>query len=323
METPASSVIFSKYRYLPVFFLTLLLIACEQTDKATAKNTNSANVPATVAETPADQSSTVEETPSSPTANDIANLSRAMHGAASQQPNDAPRDKHGNRYIIGDLGGVPVNLPPSVVHYVEYSDSPGFNPERLRNYNPPTRDYNSIIISFGFVFRNRDMQFLDREDRATVEAEKQARGEENDWADVSVTLRTEGSNPNLFDDIVRDFSRKNPYNPERPIRFHWTPTGEKQFGLEVYIHPGINPENGKPWREHERADDHFVFRAADGRVKTVIRCGNVNVINSCNHYFDFPPPMQIRIKLWYERAVLSQWRQFEENAVKLLYGFQK
>ena len=46
------------------------------------------------------------------TTEDMGNLARAMHGAASQQPDDAPKDKYGQPYIIGNLGGVPVNLPP-------------------------------------------------------------------------------------------------------------------------------------------------------------------------------------------------------------------
>lgn len=92
----------------------------------------------------------------------MGNLARAMHGAANQQPDNAPKDKYGQPYIIGNLGGVPVNLPPSIVELVEYDDSPGFDPEKLRTYDPPTRSYQSIIESLGLDFRNHDSVLYDR-----------------------------------------------------------------------------------------------------------------------------------------------------------------
>ena len=90
----------------------------------------------TTAETPA---------PPPPTMEDVAALSRVMHGAASQQPADTPLDAYDNPYIIGNLGGYPVNLPSSVVSLLEYDDSPGWDREKLRNYQPPVRNYQSII----------------------------------------------------------------------------------------------------------------------------------------------------------------------------------
>ena len=271
------------------------------------------------------KSSTVAPTSNAqpPGAQDIAHLNAAMHGAASQQPDDAPKDSYGKPYIIGDLGGVAVNLPASIVRYVEYDDSPGFNPERLRNYQPPTRSYSSPITSFGFTFRNHDRQFLDRNNGALLEAKKQARGAENDWVSVSISAMQPDSNPDWLNNTVKNFARLDPIEPDDPVRFHWVPSGVTVFGLEEYIHPGIDAKTGKPWRMHKMADDYYVARTADGRVQTVIRCSNMNVINLCKHYFYFPSVMKIRINMTYERAVLSQWQQFEESATRLVLGFAK
>ncbi|MBS9781290.1 MAG: hypothetical protein KGV56_02230 [Gammaproteobacteria bacterium] len=125
----------------------------------------------------------------SPSGDDMVNLAMAMHGAAGQQPDDAPKDKYGRAYIIGDLGGVPVNLPQSVVEFVEYDDSPGWNPEALRNYKPSVRSYQSIIESFGFFFRNHDKVLLDRDDHK-INQQYEKRGNtfspEEDWVDVNI-----------------------------------------------------------------------------------------------------------------------------------------
>ena len=136
------------------------------------------------------------------TAEDMGNLARAMHGAASQQPDDAPKDKYGQPYIIGNLGGVPVNLPPSIVELVEYDDSPGFDPEKLRTYDPPTRSYQSIIESLGFDFRNHDSVLYDRNDptlRQEYDSERRQGGD--DWVSINISAGSRyGTNPHALDD---------------------------------------------------------------------------------------------------------------------------
>lgn len=83
-----------------------LLFACDkpQADK-TAKPAAQAATSATQAE------NTASGGMPNITDEDMGNLVRAMHGAASQQPDDAPKDKYGQPYIIGTLGGAPKNLP--------------------------------------------------------------------------------------------------------------------------------------------------------------------------------------------------------------------
>ena len=83
-----------------------LLSACDkpQADKAAKPAAQAAATAAAVSSAPATPSGEMPNI----TAEDMGNLARAMHGAASQQPDDAPKDKYGQPYIIGNLGGVPV-----------------------------------------------------------------------------------------------------------------------------------------------------------------------------------------------------------------------
>lgn len=263
-----------------------------------------------------------------PSAADVGNLARAMGGgAAGIMPDDAPKDKYGKPYIIGNLGGVPVNLPPTIVRFVEYTDSPGFNPQALRNFKPSVRTYDSIITSFGFDFRNHDKQMLDRHNDALVEERKQelkaARIESHDWIRVSISAKFANSNPNFLDDSVAHYYERNPHLPHTPIYHYWQPNGEYFHGLQVNIHPGIDPKTGKAWREHEDAKDIFVYRDNEGRVKSIMNCTNKGIINSCTHRFKFPEEMSIFISIEYNRDNLPSWQELEKNAINMVLDFRK
>ena len=107
---------------IAALFFAILLASCEQPKKNAAPSAKTATTETvTTAETaavPAEKNST--SAPPEPTVADIVALSNAMHGAANQQPDDAPKDQYGEPYIIGNLGGFPVNLPASVVSLVEF-----------------------------------------------------------------------------------------------------------------------------------------------------------------------------------------------------------
>lgn len=100
-----------------------LLSACDkpQVDKAAKPAVQATSSAAAVSSAPA-----ADGMPNI-TTEDMGNLARAMHGAASQQPDDAPKDKYGQPYIIGNLGGVPVNLPASVAKFMRHDSFP--NPD--------------------------------------------------------------------------------------------------------------------------------------------------------------------------------------------------
>lgn len=265
--------------------------------------------------------------PPPPSGADAANLARAMGGgAAGIMPDDAPKDKYGKPYIIGDLGGVPVNLPPSVVEYVEYNDSPGFNPQALREFQPPVRSYDSVLTSFGFEFRLSDKQLYDRQDRVIYAQRKEdySVGQGEEWIRVSILSGPSyGSNPDALGTYLEGATDKayleGPYI--LPFEYHEL-LPEKQYGLEVYASPGINPDTQLPWRQYQHAEDIFVNRDSEGKVQTYIRCGNAYKLLTCTHHINFPAHMRIRVSMWYLRAQLPQWQTIEAAAIELINSFQ-
>ena len=292
----------------------VLLPAC---DKAPAEK-NAKPAPQT-AVTAAAANPAPAETPNI-TAEDMGNLARAMHGAASQQPDDAPKDQYGQPYIIGNLGGVPVNLPPSIVELVEYDDSPGFDPEKLRTYDPPTRSYQAIIESLGFDFRNHDSVVYDRNNptlRQEYDTERRRGG--NDWVSLNISAGSRyGTNPHALDDYFDGYLELAEIAPAPYVNIH-----QQYYGLDTYINEGIDPETQRPFREHWLAEDMFVFRDEQGNVQTIIKCANDDVKSPpCTHRFNFPPPMKIRISMMYPRQNLAQWQTIQNKAVQFIQGFQ-
>ena len=301
-----------------------LLFACDkpQADKTAKSAAQAITTAAAVSSVPA-----ADGMPNI-TTEDMGNLARAMHGAASQQPDDTPKDKYGQPYIIGNLGGVPVNLPSSVVSLVEYDDSPGWDPEKLRTYNPPTRSYQSIITSFGFDFFNNDAQLFDRNDPTMCERNKNDWGIDGSKSDrVSVHILFDPQHPPKYKNLdhhlawYMDKMWIEPPHPDHSSYFE--KTTEILYGLEVYINPGIDSKTGKPWREHENAQDLFVGRDSEGHVQTLIECSNKPIpAPVCVHYLISPYPMQIKIDVDYGRPQLSQWQSIQRNTIQFATGFQ-
>ncbi len=303
----------------PAFFLCglyFVLAACEQSAEE--------NSPA--AETTASSQSIVAEKDSetlagaAPTADDMANLAAAMGGAKDQQPDDAPKDKYGNPYIIGNLGGFPANLPASVVHLVEYEDSPGWDMEALRNYHPPVRSYDSAFTSFGFYFRNDSNEIYDNNNHEMLVAyEKRTKIplSEDDWIDVGVQSGSRKSKPGWLDRIFA--AKIDPQHSSIPWNY-WISSGEFQFGLERYFQPESDPDTGKKWRDR----DLFIYQDENGKVQTYIECSTAetSAYPSCEHRFNFPPPMQVDVRLGYGRHQLANWREIEAHTIAFILGFK-
>lgn len=310
---------------IAALFFAILLASCEQPKKSAAPSAKTATT-ATVATaetttTPPKLNTEGNDKTPSPTATDIAALSNAMHGAASQQPDYAPKDQYGNPYIIGDLGGVPVNLSSATVELLEYNDSPGFNIEKARNYHPPKRNYQSVIKSFGFWFRERDMQLYDRNNIRIVNEFNIAEDtpKDNDWVSVSVSSGSSyGTAPYPYDIGLKNDTE---YPSVADIPYHFP--GERQYGLDLYTVPGINRDTGVLWRESPRAQDIFVKYSSDGHIETYIRCSNSKVPSPpCDHSFIFPKTMRIRVSLYYNRHLLHKWQAIQEKAQNLILGFK-
>lgn len=317
------------HRFLFPAILILGLAACDnkafQPRAAADSATNSAadSAPAQVQNSQAEKPSNAVNLPPPPSGADAANLARAMGGgAAGIMPDDAPKDKYGKPYIIGDLGGVPVNLPSAVVHLVEYSDSPGWDREKLRNYKPPKRTYQSVINSFGFEFRHSDGELLDIWANKAI-ARKEQQQADNPWIDVGISTgegfqaRFKGGRDTYLNAAVDKLDDEG-----RHPTSYYEKTGEIFHGLELYASPGIDPDTGIPWRQHRSAEDIFVAWNKEGNVSTIIKCTNRNVPRPpCRHRFLAQINKNLAIRLNYSRHVLKDWQKFERMAESIIAGF--
>lgn len=221
----------------------------------------------------------------SPTLQDAQNLAEVMSGAREKINPEIPKDKYGRPlYRIGNLGGSPVRLPQGI-EYLEYSDSPGWNPEAIKNYNPEKRTYDSVIESFGFEFRNSDLVIYNFRDNDLYKAKMRdfENPETFDWIDVTIRSgKAYGDEPEALTKSLKSRINREYTSPDK---IYERLEKEDKYGLEVYVNPGINPETNKPWREELIATDLFIARDEKGLVKTYISCFNANVpFPPCNHH---------------------------------------
>ncbi len=309
---------------IAALFFAILLASCEQPKKNAAPSAKTATTAAVAAAetttTPPKLNTEGNDKTPSPTVADIAALSNAMHGAADQQPDDVPKDQYGEPYIIGTLGGIPVNLPSATVELLEYDDSPGFDIEKARDYHPPQRNYQSVIKSFGFWFRESDAQLYDRNNHKLIDEFNMAEDtpKDNDWVKVSILSGSGyGTVPYPYDSSLKN-DMEYPSVADIPYNF----TGQQQYGLDLYTVPGVNKNTGILWRESPRAEDIFVKYSAGGHIETYIRCSNNKVPSSpCKHDFIFPDTMKIRVSLYYSRNFLSKWQSIQEKTQKFIISF--
>ena len=119
---------------------------------------------------------------------ETALLAKAMAGQKDIPTKNNPRDKKRIPYIIGDLGGQPVNLPRGAIELLEYEDSPGWDKEKQKTYKPKERTYQSKITSFGFQFRLSDKAIKQYKvtDHEYYQETKFPKNRDHDWMRVSI-----------------------------------------------------------------------------------------------------------------------------------------
>jgi hypothetical protein len=84
---------------------------------------------------------------------------------------------------IGDLGGLPVSIPPRIARFVEYEGDPHFLEPR---HGPrPVRTFESKLRSFGFEVRFPDMALVHDE---TPEQKREIHSFNTMWLSVGVSV---------------------------------------------------------------------------------------------------------------------------------------
>ena len=223
---------------------------------------------------------------------------------------------------IGDLGGVPVDMPKNLVHFVAYDGDPTFG--NKREHPKPMRTYDSKINSFGFDLRYTDNTMLDTTNKALKSAYRRDNKRnlgDNPWVSVSVNSGDRVTVPNPTHRI--GYGTLNP-SKEAGLAHEYEPLNEIQFGLEVYAPPGIDPATNKPWREDRYAKDVFLRRDKTGQIITHIECSNRDVPRPpCTHFFDLGPQRNLSIRAHYSRYNLADWQKIENLVRQQLLSFRK
>ena len=222
--------------------------------------------------------------------------------------------------IIGDLGGVPVEMPRDSVRLVEYNGDPDWG-ESFEGA-VPERTYDSKISSFGFDVRYTDGAIYDGiVGKYADEYEAQKNLSDSPWVSVGVNSGNRYYGTGGIDRIGQGTINAMP--DEHPV-FTYAKLPDTQFGLEVYAPPGVDPKTNTPWRDARSAKDIFIQQNEGGVITTYIECSNRDVERPpCTHYFDLEPDMKLDVYVSYSRYVLKDWQQIEQVVRAALLGFRK
>lgn len=223
---------------------------------------------------------------------------------------------------IGNLGGVPVDLPKNLVHFVAYNGDPTFG--NKREHPKSTRSYDSKINSFGFDVRYIDNTILDESDKGLKSAYRRDNKRnlgDNPWVSVSVSS---GDNYHGAGAPHRIGYGTISASDVHPV-YTYAKLDNNQFALEVYAPPGIDPKTGRPYREDSSARDVFIQRDKTGQIITYIECINRKDVPSppCSHKFDIEPQMGLYVSAQYSRHNLADWQQIEQVVRQQVLNFRK
>ena len=222
--------------------------------------------------------------------------------------------------VIGDLGGVPVEMPRDSVHLVEYNGDPDWGEDFEGAV--PKRTYKSKISSFGFDVRYTDGALYDGVvGKVSDEYEAQNNLSDSPWVSVGVNsgdrYHGKGAVHRIGDGTIVA-------RPDEIPVYTYKKLPDTQFGLEVYASPGINPKTNTPWREDDYAEDVFIQRDEGGVIVSYIKCSNRDVKRPpCTHYFDVEPEMGLYVYVDYSRYVLKDWQRIEQVVREALLNFRK
>lgn len=258
------------------------------------------------------------------TDNETALLAKTMAGQKDIPTKNNPRDKKRIPYIIGDLGGQPVNLPRGAIELLEYEDSPGWDKEKWKTYQPKERTYNSKITSFGFQFRLSDKAIKQYKVTDHEYYQETKRPKIHDWIRVSV-----GSHP-----VIRKNKTAYKYpiidfkvNIEHKDRFcKYSEIPEYTYNLDLYISYFDNGEKCKRINIGENFyggyDDLYIHRDKNNIIDTSISCSNRG-IKHCRQRFSLHKhnDMQVEVSVRYHRYLLPQWQEIQDKTTEIILGF--
>jgi hypothetical protein len=251
-------------------------------------------------------------------------------GTLRIDPEHNPDNSEALRYVVGDLGGMPVRIDRRVVHFVEYDGDPGWGERRAGPV--PRRTSSSKLNSFGFYARYPDLGSLSdpevREDferyQSTQRATNHGAKIKTTWLDGAVLAGEHylehGSLDRFYNNTIGDPDR-------RGIGRQFISADSPVDGLQLFIPRGTDPVTGELWRYVSAgAGDIYIHRNSEGRVSTYIRCGyshGTRYYAGCEQNWDMEQhDLSINVSVRYTPDLLPQWRSIQAKLTDVILGFR-
>jgi hypothetical protein len=225
--------------------------------------------------------------------------------------------KYAKGEVIGNLGGMPVTIPPHFAHYVEYDGDPGWG-ERMSS-SRPLRDHQSKLRGFSFKVRYPDMGGADspggHRDQVSYPQEN------TPWIHGLLNTGQDYSGDGFMDRWVH----RTVEIPNRILKYaNYEKLPKREYELTIYAPTGLDPKTKKPYREDDDAKDVFISRDQTGKVETYIYCSNRRgdwTVQICTQVFSLEPRAKADVSVSYRRNLLPEWWKIQQAVRRLIFDF--
>lgn len=234
--------------------------------------------------------------------------------------NDLP-----HKPTVGDLGGIPISIPPGIARFVEYQDDPHFMTPRQDP--PPIRTLKSKFRSFGFEMRFPDKALVHDE---TTEQLKNIYPGNTLWIDVglevfdfnderSLNRVLEGTAANKWP-MMNDGHRS---VEELKDKHGYQLLPEPLYGLRVYQVYGYDDAKRYQQPPNDFGDRNLYYHTNHkGEVDTYIECDNTKYPGArCNQQFVLPNTKHTIAHVDYRNGLLPDWQAIQAAATEVILGF--
>jgi len=232
---------------------------------------------------------------------------KAAEQVQSEEPAfERPKDQYGLKYWVGNLGGKPVKLPPTIFTVWEYDDSPdtwGGTKEEMAEYKKRPRTYDSIIKSMSFEMRFTDGMFLERYYKAPQTSAEQYETENN--LQDSHWLRIQFESGQRYGVGDMNIYWRNIMSRPKDSSMAYHPTNKKVYGLKEYKLNNLSVHGGN--------EDLYVYSDQNNNVTTVIYCYDSTFGGGCEQEFLLLPTLKTRAIVNYQRIHLRDWKLIQQR----------
>jgi hypothetical protein len=227
--------------------------------------------------------------------------------------------------VIGDLGGIPVSIPPHVARFVEYEGDPHFL--EPRKDDTPARNSQSKLRSFGFEVRFPDKVLLTPE---TQQEKRKSNIDNSMWLDVGVNVEPYNNELGLRRQVDAIPAEKwdDRHSKDDPPALWKNKHGYKRlrnllYGLVVDEVYGYDEASRYKFPGVDVADENIYHHVgAQGHVDAFIKCHNVkHHAAPCEHDFVLKSVKNTMVSVLYRRDLLPQWHEIQDAVTQVILDF--